>query len=273
MRYHALVLAVLAAIACSDSSGPGKTQGSTASSVALALHFDSLYTQACAGAYSPDYEDPPYYSPYLPRCLLMEDLVVAPASGALPSPLQVNELPGTGWNAFVIDFVDTASDGTPHDSSFALVAYSDSNVTNGFVVDLEYGTDGGGFVVDRDTAGADAYGSMTVSTVSRGARCSDVQGVTSADIAGANLPQVQYSASICQLSTFSVSWNGLFNVLTVDSAYGEAQIPTQTVNGITVTNSPWGVEIAERIRGMAAPAMLRRRADVARWAGLRDPAP
>lgn len=263
MRYHALFLAVFAAIACSDTSGPAKTQGSSASSVALALHLDSLYTQACALAYSPDYEDPPYYSPYFPRCLLMEDLVVAPASGAEPSPLLVKELPGTGWNAFVIDFSDTTSEGTQRDSNFALVAYSDSNVTNGFVVDIDAGYDQG-FIVSRDTAGADAYGTLTISTISRGARCSDVQGVTTAAITGVTLPQVQYTSSICQLSTFSVSWNGLFNVLTVDSAYGEAQIPTQTVNGITITNSPWGVEFAERLRGRAVPTMLRRRAAFAR---------
>ena len=53
-------------------------------------------------------------------------------------------------------------------------------------------------------------------------------------------PQIQCSPSICQLSTFSVSWDGLFNTLTVDSGYGQAQIPTQTINGITLTNSPWG---------------------------------
>src|SRR5581483_9431877 len=243
MRSLTLVLAVVvAAVGCTDSSGPAKTH----SSAALAIHMDSLYKQACALAYSPDYEDPPYYSPYFPRCLLMEDLVVAPASGAEPSPLEVNELPGTGWHAFVIDFTDTTSDGTPRDSNFALIAYSDSNVTNGFVLEWWSGSGDQGFIVSNDTAGADAYGTMTVSTVSRGARCSDVQGVTSAAITGVHLPQVQYDPSICQLSTFSVSWDGLFNVLRVDSAYGEAKIPVQTVNGITVTNSPWGVAFAER---------------------------
>lgn len=243
MRNRALSLALLAAVGCSDGSGPAPIH----SSAALARHLDSLYTQACTLAYSPDYEDPPYFSPYFPRCLLMEDLVVAPASGAEPSPLQVNDLPGTGWHAFVIDFADTLSNGTPRDSNFALIAYSDADVTNGFVVEWEMGNDQG-FIVSNDTAGADAYAnSFTISTVSRGGRCGDVQGLTTFSVNGVHFPQIQYDPSICQLSTFSVSWSGLFNVLRVDSAYAEAQIPVQTVNGITVTNSPWGVAFANRV--------------------------
>lgn len=259
MRIRALCLALLAALACSDSSGPSKTH----SSVALARHLDSLYVQACTLAYSPDYEDPPYFSPYFPRCLLMEDLVVAPASGAEPSPLQVNDLPGNGWHAFVVDFADTTSDGTPRDSNFALVAYSDANVTNSFVVDWEMGNEQG-FIVSNDTAGADAFANtFTISTVSRGARCADVPGLTTFSDSGFHFPQIQYDPSICQLSTFSVSWSGLFNVLRVDSAFAEAQIPLQTVNGITVINSPWGVAFTNRV----AQAMRRRRAGAAGVSG------
>ena len=263
MRFRALALGVLAAVGCSDSSGPANTH----SSVALAQHLDSLYTQACTLAYSPAYEDPPYYSPYFPRCLLMEDLVVAPASGAEPSPLQVNDLPGSGWHAFVVDFADTTSNGTPRDSNFALIAYSDANVTNSFVVEWEMGNEQG-FIVSNDTAGADAYASsFTISTVSRGGRCADVPGLTTMSLNGVHFPQIQYDPSICQLSTFSVSWSGLFNVLRVDSAYAEAQIPLQTVNGITVTNSPWGVAFTNRV----AQAMRHRRAAAAAVGGLRAP--
>lgn len=267
MRLCALALAVLIAVACRDASAPSNGSNPTA----LALHMDSLYSQACAQAYSPDYEDPPYYSPYYGRCLMMSVLIAAPASGAEPSPLVVeNSATDTNWRGVVINFVDTLSGGLARDSAFYLVAYSDQNVTSAIVAQVLAGNQSA-YVVADDTVAADGYGTFTASTVSRGARCTDVQGVTNPPVTGVTFVQIQYSPTICQLGTFSVAWNGLFNVLAVDSVWGQATIPTQTVNGITVFNSPWGINIERVFRDMAARAIRRPRAIGATTLGAPDP--
>ncbi len=248
MRFRALTLAVLAALGCGDASGPSNG-GNPAS---LALHLDSLYAQACAQAYSPAYEDPPYFSPYYGRCLMMSVLIAAPASGAAPSPLVVdNAATDTSWQGVVINFSDTTSTGAPRDSAFYLVAFSDHDVTNAIVAQILAGTQSA-YIVANDTVAADGYGTFTASTVSHGARCSDVQGLTNPPVDSVTFVPIQYDPSICQLGTFSVSWNGLFNVATVDSVWGQARIPTQTVNGITVSNSPRGINIQRVLRDMAA---------------------
>lgn len=232
MRFPALALAVLAAVGCSDASSP-TTHGASV----LAQHFDSLYVQACALAGA---NGSPTDSPYYPRCQLLSVLLAIPASGAEPSPLQINHIAGTGWRGAVIEYTDTSSTGAPRDSFFVLMAYADPDLHTAFVTDFVNGFTGGEIVIHDDTVALAYANSLPISTVSRGARCSDTQGLANPLLDTAGFPQIQYSASICQLSTFSVSWDGLFNVLTVDSAYQQAQIPAQTVNGITVTNSPWG---------------------------------
>ena len=243
MRWRVLALALLAAIGCADSSGPSRSHSPSTSngSSLVAQHIDSLYVQACAIGDQPYGGEPPPYNPYFQRCLLLSVLLAAPASGAEPSPLQVDRMPGKGWRGVVIEFTDTTSDGTPRDSSYELIAYSDADVTTAVVAEWVVGNQSA-YVLANDTVAADGYSSSaTISTVSRGGRCSETPGLANPLLNSDGFPQIEYSSSICQLSTFSVSWTGFFNVLTVDAAYGQAQIPTQTVNGITVTNSPWGI--------------------------------
>jgi hypothetical protein len=237
MRFGALALAVLAAIGCSDSSGPSTSNSPSA----LAQHLDSLYVQACAVADTVGpYGELPYYSPYYPRCLLLSVLLAVPASGSETSPLVVQGLPGNGWRGAVIDYTDTSSNGAPHDSNFVLIAYADPDVHTAFVTDFVNGQAGGDIVIDDDTVALAYANSLPISTMSRGGRCVETAGLTNPLLDTAGFPQIQYSGSICQLSTFSVTWNGDFNVLAVDSLYAQVNIPTQTVNGITLTNSPWG---------------------------------
>ena len=233
MQWRALALALLAAIGCSDSSGPSTSNSPSL----LARHIDSLYVQACATA---DSTGGFYTSPYYSRCQLLSVLLAVPASGAEPSPLVVQDLPGNSWRGAVIDYTDTSSNGAPHDSNFVLIAYADPDVHTAFVADFVNGQPGQEIVINDDTVALAYANSLPISTVSRGARCSDTQGLANPLLDTAGFPQIEYSPSICQLSTFSVSWNADFNVLRVDSVYARVNIPTQAVNGITLTNSPWG---------------------------------
>jgi hypothetical protein len=160
---------------------------------------------------------------------------------------------GSNWKGVVIDYTDTSSNGAPHDSDFVLIAYADPDVHTAFVAQWVMGNELASILINDDTT-ANGYGNLTVSTASRGSRCSDTPGLANPLLNADGFPQIQYSPSICQLSTFSVGYDALFDVLTVDSVYGEAKMPTQTVNGITLTNSPWGF-YSQRV----LQALLRKR--------------
>ena len=236
MRFRALGLALLAAVGCSDASSPSNRNNPSA----LAQHIDSLYVQACAQAGATG-QNRPTSSPYYPRCQVLSVLLALPASGAMPSPLVVNKLPGNAWRGAVVEYADTSSNGAPHDSAYVLVAYADPDVHTAFIAGVTGNGVQFGQLMANDTVVAQGYANtFPVSTVSRGGRCSDTPGLANPLLNGDGFQQIQYGPSICQLSTFSVSWNADFVVLRVDSAYAYVDVPTQTVSGITLTNSPWG---------------------------------
>jgi len=229
-----LFIATVAATGCSDSTGPSS----------VARHFDALLSQACAIA-----DTAPPASGTVERCALLAALITAPASGAEPSPLRVTTTTGTAlWQGLVIDYTDTTQYGTPADSSFLVVAFSDENVTTAVVGTDLLSTNFGIYLEANDTVIVNAiYNTSTfsVSTASRGGRCSDTHGLAN-PLDGR---PIEYSPSMCRLSTFTVSMTPNFPVARgVDTALVAFRVPPQTVNGITVVNSPWGVRFARMMR-------------------------
>jgi hypothetical protein len=247
MRLYCLAIptiALVTATACSDSTGPS----------AVARHFDALLSQACAAADSNPTPGLGYNtnSGYLQRCILLGVLITAPASGAEPSPLRVTTATGTAvWQGLVVEYTDTNQVGTPVDSSFEVIAFSDDNVTTAVVGSEFMSSDSGMYLEANDTVTVNARypSTFSVSTASRGGRCSDTHGLPDPLDNPYDDPPIEYSPSICRLSTFAVSMTGTFPVAPgVDTAFVSVRVPSQTVNGITVFNSPTGVRLMRSVR-------------------------
>jgi hypothetical protein len=224
MRTPTLVVALVAAIGCSDATSPSSS---------TARHLDALLQQACAQA---DADVNPSNG-YILRCELLSDLVTGPASGAEPSPLQVITAgtTSTEWRGLVIAFAETDG-GFLGEPNYLLIAYSDPNVTNVFVGQTVLGSETTPYLVlgDTELVMSGAGGGPFVDTVSTGARCTDTPGLANPLGDG----PIAYSGSMCRIATFSVLETAAFPVSGADSGFASVSIPAQDVTGILVTNPP-----------------------------------
>jgi hypothetical protein len=223
VRRCLLGVAVLAAIGCSDTTSPASS---------TARQLDALYQRACARSFAGD-------TNYTVRCEVLSNLVAVPASGAEPSPLQIVTAGGTlGWRGVVVEFTDT-SFGFTGGPRYTLIAYSDANATN--IVFSQYvpGSETSPYLLVNDTvlANATSGGAAGVGQPSSGSRCVDTPGLANPLGGGEGNATIDYGGSSCRVATFPVSLNTMFFTVTgADSGFASIYIPTQTVNGILVSD-------------------------------------
>lgn len=234
-RLSLISLSLPVAVACSDSSGPS-----------AAVHFDQLYNQVCQQAVDSasiaGRPDPG--NPYWPRCTALAILVSATASGAEPSRIQVGTAAGDQtWNAIVLAQADTLPDGSTDDSSFFLVAYSDTKATTVVVSEFDataYGFTNFGSAIYTEKpitlSGSGPPG--TFSTASIGSPCRDVPGLTNpfgSDTS--DYMPIEYAPSVCRVATFNVQTAATFAATPgLNPVYQTIAIAKQPVNGVRVVN-------------------------------------
>lgn len=148
------------------------------------------------------------------------------------------------WRAIVVAETDTASDGSVIDSSFSLVAYSDTRVTTAVVA--QYAGTSTGFVnfgsaiyTSAPVTASSSGGPVAFSTLSIASPCRDAPGLINpfgADTG--NYMPIEYAPSMCRLATFRAQMAGTFETSGLDSAFRTIGIVPQSVNGIRVLNHP-----------------------------------
>jgi hypothetical protein len=162
----------------------------------------------------------------------------------------------------VVAETDTAGDGSVIDSSFALVAYSDANVTT--AVFSEYAATATGFTnlgsaiyTNAPLTLSGSGGSVQISTLSIGSPCKDVPNLTNpfgADTG--NYPSIEYAPSVCRLTTFRAAMATTFTATAgLDPALQAIAIAPQSVNGIRLLNYR---VYEQRLRQALAGTRLRR---------------
>jgi hypothetical protein len=212
----AFVILAVAAACGSDSTGP--VDGSTPPS--LAIHFDTLYTQAKAQSTTD--------TMYKLRAVALSDLELSAAFGATPTDLTVTTASGTEtWKGFVYEEV-RANGGTPTDSGRFVLAYRDADahtlVVTAFAAN---GSSTGASLVTNDTivvhANANA-GSATL--VSTGAAC------PAAPSELANPVIATANQATCLSATFSATLTvGFPATAGVDAALTHISFPATTFAG------------------------------------------
>jgi hypothetical protein len=237
LRIAASLLVVVAAAACSDSTGPGQQ---TAAQVAA--HFDSIAIRANAQSDT--------NSAYGVRSFLTTLIELPAALGAVPSTVSVTTASGVEqWKAY--ELLEVMSPGSSNtDSSFILLAFRDADAHTAIAVFFDStGTAQDGGIITGDTISVNpSQGAGTTSLTSTSTTCATPSG-------SLHNPQLGTLAiSQCNLAKFRTSL-ALTSPTTpgMDAALTTVTFTNATVNGVRAVDQASGATI-RRVKAMLRSA-------------------
>jgi hypothetical protein len=233
--------------ACSSSTAPSAPP----TPQALATHFDSIYSSLLAQGTEQDSEIADLVAVYVE---------LSPAYGSQDATFNVTTASGTSkWLGYTFEGATTGAGG---DSIFYAVIFSDLNLSNVVVTEMEYNSSGvqsgasALAIAGLANGGSSTSFSGSVGVASTGAACAVESGLAAGPVIA---EFVGTDAATCTFATFGVSFQASFSPSDNLGALTSVTVSNATFNGLRFM-LPAGPSHVAPIPSRLAAAALRLRA-------------